>query len=171
MNKPNIIKTERLILKSITDNDYINLISMLTNEEVIKTYMVPNLETEEVKLKMFNRFKTLSESNDHFVYGIYYNDRLIGFMNDVEIVNNEIEVGFVIDPEFKNNGFATESLKAAINELFKIGFKTVKTGVFIENLASARVMIKSGMIKVDRDEVVEYRGEDKHCYCFEIYSN
>ena len=169
--KPIIINTKNLILKEITDNDYNSLINLLTNEEVIKTYMVPELKTDEQKDKIFETFKRLSESNEHFVYGTYLNNCLIGFVNDVEIVGDEIELGFVISPEHKNKGYATEVLKASIDELFKIGFKTIKTGVFTENIASSRVMIKSGMIKVNREEVVEYRGDNKRCYCYEIKMN
>ena len=169
--KPNIINTKNLILKAITDNDYNSLISLLTNEEVTKTYMVPDLKTVEQKDKIFKTFKRLSESSEHFVYGAYLNNCLIGFVNDVEIDGDEIELGFVISPDQKNKGYATEILKASIDELFKIGFKTIKTGVFIENKASSRVMIKSGMIKENREEVVEYRGDNKRCYCYEIHNN
>lgn len=162
------IVTKRLLLKSITDEDYNNLISILTDEKVSLTYMVPELKTKEQKDKIFNNFKRLSDDNNHFVYGVYFNNELIGFVNDVEIVDKEIELGFVISESYKNQGFATEVLKASIDELFKKDFCTIKTGVFVENKASARVMEKSGMIKVDREEVVNYRGKQKRCYCYEI---
>lgn len=168
---PKIITTNRLTLKSISDKDYNNLISLLTNKEIIKTYMVPELKTEEQKDKIFNAFKRLSEDSNHFVYGVYLNDEMIGFINDVEIIDKEIELGFVISPCYKNQGFATEVLKESIAELFKIGFKTIKTGVFVENKASARVMEKSGMAKICREEVVEYNSEEKRCYCYEINNN
>ena len=170
VKKNDIVKTNRLTLKSFSECDFEKLISIMQNEEVGKTYMVPTLDTFEKKRNMFNRFKALSESTEHFIYGVYYNDILVGFINDVEIVDKEIELGFVIEPNYKNNGFATETLIKAIDELFKAGFEVVKTGVFIENKASARVMIKSGMKKVDKEEVIEYRGENKRCYCFEIYN-
>lgn len=162
------ITTERLILKSITDSDYNNLINILTNKSVCETYMVPDLKTQELKNKMFNNLKKLSEDNNHFVYGIYLKDELIGIINDVEIVDKEIELGLVINPLCKNQGYATEVLKVAIDELFKIGFTTIKTGVFVENKASARLMEKIGMVKKETKEEVEYKGLIKQCYCFEI---
>ena len=65
---------------------------MFFNAEITQTYMIPEYKSEEEAIKLFDRFKELSVSKDHFVYGIYLNDRIIGFINDVEIKEKEIEI-------------------------------------------------------------------------------
>ena len=165
--KPLSIKTNRLILKNISLNDQKEMCDILTNKEVSKTYMIPDFKGEEEVIKLFNRFKVLTENEHKFVYGIYLNERLIGFINEVEIINDEIELGYVISPLYKNNGYATEVLIKAIDELFKLGFNVVKTGAFINNLASIRVMEKANMTKLNEITQIEYKGVTYDCVNFE----
>ena len=44
----------------------------------------------------------------HLEYGIYLNDMLIGFVNDCGIEADEIEIGYVIHPDYKGLGYATD---------------------------------------------------------------
>ena len=162
------IKTERLTLHGLNVSDAENMIDILTNEEVALTYMLPKFTCREEAYKLFERIMNLSNSEDKFVYGIYLNERIIGFTNEVEKNDEFIELGYVIDPEFKGNGYATEALKASINELFSMGYPSVKTGAFEKNVASMRVMEKSGMTRCDFTETVEYNGKQINCIIYMI---
>lgn len=71
-------------------------------------------------------------------------------------------------PNYWNKGYATEALKVAIKELFRIGYKTVVAGHFVENLASGKVMQKSGMVRINRQEVIEYQGVKHPCIYYAI---
>ena len=163
MKKPREIVAERIVLKSLRDFDEANMVEMLLDSKIKKTYMIPDLLNSEEQHKFFERLKRASELEEHFTYGVFLNDEVIGFLNDVEIKDDEIEVGYFISSKHWGNGYATEALKAAIEALFVIGFKHVVAGYFIENLASARVMEKAGMHKIDKTDDIEYRGEIKHC--------
>ena len=163
-----LLTTEHLSLHGIGDCDLDNLLSIFMNEEVGKTYMVPDLSKREDGIDLFNRIKTLSNSEEKFVYGIYLDNDLIGLINEVYKDKDTIELGYVINPLYKNNGYATESLKASINELFKIGFKKVIAGAFENNIASMRVMEKAGMTRTEIIEVVEYRGNTYNCKMYSI---
>ena len=79
-----------------------------------------------------------------------------------------IELGYVIDPIYKNNGYATEALKASIKELFNVGFSKIIAGAFENNIASMRVMEKAGMKRSEIIEVVEYRGNTYNCKMYSI---
>ena len=92
------IQTARLCLRAISDCDRDHLIALLTNHEVRKTFMVPELKTTSEQMQMFDVLKAMSHSPEHFVRGIYLHDDLIGFLNDVEIDGKEIEIGYVIHP-------------------------------------------------------------------------
>ena len=167
--KTSTIKTSRLTLSSITDKDFDAVIEIFINEEVGKTFMVHIFKDEEHKVKLFERMKQLSILEDRFVYGIFLDNKLIGLINEVERKNLQVEVGYVIHPTYKNKGYATEALTASIEELFKIGYTCIKAGAFEENEASMRVMSKSGMVKTDEREQIEYRGKLHNCIYYEIH--
>lgn len=158
-----LIATERLTLEYIKDRDLDDLIGLLKNEEVGQTFMTPDFANREAEVKMFERFKALSESDERFVYGLYLDGKMIGFINDVEIDGTEVEVGYVIHPKQKNKGYATEALQAAMKELFASGCTMVKAGAFEENPASMRVMEKAGMVLLPQVDEIEYRGKVHRC--------
>ena len=85
-----------------------------------------------------------------------------------EIQKHQVELGFAFHPDYHNQGYATESLKAAINTLFDMGYITVKTGAFETNLPSQRVMEKAGMTKLPTNESIDYRGITHKCVLFDI---
>ncbi len=159
--------TKNLVLKSIAKEDKNDLIRIVKDPLVKKSYMLPDFNDENEEEKFFEKLMNLSLKSDRFVYGIYL-DRFIGFLNQVTIENDDIEVGYFIDSNEWNKGYATEALKAAIEELFRIGFKRVVAGYFEDNPASGRVMEKSGMHKIDKVDVVEYRNKSHRCYYYAI---
>ncbi len=161
------IKTPALTLRAIRAQDRDELVGILTDERVYKSYMLPDLDTEEKKTALFERYRSLSESKDRFVRGVYLNDRLIGFINEVSVENGRIELGYVIAPAEQNRGYATETLRAATEALLAGGFCSVRTGAFSENGASIRVMEKCGMRRTDETETVSYRGADHLCVYYE----
>ena len=165
--KMHIITTERLELHKIEDKDFSAVIDILTDEEVGKTYMVPPLNTPEEQLRLFDTLKRLSSTDTRFVHGIYLKNDLIGLINDVGISDDEIELGYVISPRHKSQGYMTEALGASIKELHRICFIKVRCGAFSCNAASMRVMEKCGMKRIDITENIEYRGENHVCIFYE----
>lgn len=166
-SKPTIIETERLVLRSMREEDCDEVCNLLTNKQIAKTYMLPDFRSREEEIKLFNFLKDLSDNSKRFVYGIDLDGRIIGFINDVDISDGEIELGFVIHPEYHNFGYATEALTHAIDTLYDMGYTTVKTGAFECNLASQRVMEKAGMQRLNITEEIEYRGVAHRCIMFE----
>ena len=167
-NKPMIINTKRLSLHQMNNNDELMMIKILTNEEIKKTYMIPDFNTIDEVSRLFHKIKEVSENGERFTYGIYLDDGLIGFINDVEIMNGEIELGYVIYPDYKNNGYATEVLIKAIDVLLEIGYEVVKTAVFSDNIPSLKVMEKAGMTKLNEITDIEYKGKTYSCIWYEI---
>lgn len=160
------ILTKRLRLGALRQEDGKALIGIMTDPAVGKTYMVPELDTQEKRDALFERIRALSEADDRFVYGVFLKNRLIGLINEVDRNGAEIELGYVIDPAYHNRGCATETLSACIKALLDGGFSRVKAGAFSENGASLRVMEKCGMRRTGETETVEYRGENYLCvYC------
>jgi RimJ/RimL family protein N-acetyltransferase len=163
-----IIKTDRLEIKPYQDTDQKAMIELLTNKVIKKSFMMPDFQTEEEAINMFKKLQAFSCSDNHFERGIYLNHQLIGFVNDVEIDDWVIELGYVIHPAFHNKGYATEMLKAVINELFHNGFNQIITGVFDDNLASIQVMHKCGMSKISKEDDISYHGVLHRCHYYAI---
>ena len=169
ITKKATIKTPRLIIKPITSKDEERLMDILINEEIAKTFMLPEFKNCEDSRKLAQKIITNSNINNHenLEYGIYLDDVLIGTINDVGFNDEEIEVDYLIHPDYQGKGYATENLKAVINEIGQMGFKRLTAGYFIENKASQRVMEKAGMTKTDIKEEIQYRGISHNCEYYE----
>ena len=163
-----VLVSERLVLKPIEETSKDELLEIVTNQEVKKTYMLPDFKDKEEKDAFFLRLKAISENLVRFVYGIYLEDHLIGFINEVEKDDTTIEIGYFISPKYWNHGYATEALQVSIKELFKIGYFTVKAAHFKENKASGRVMQKCGMKLSGEESELEYRGKRERCVYYQI---
>ena len=139
------------------------MLEILTHPQVNKTYMLPDFPAKEDAIPLFRRLYELSRNPDRFVRGIFAGETLVGFLNDVEIQNGAIELGYVIHPDHWGNGYATAALKLAMEELFRLGYREVVTGAFEENPASLRVMEKAGMRRLEKTDLIDYRGRQHLC--------
>lgn len=162
------ILTDRLVLRPFCENDREEALAIFLDSEISKTYMLPDFPDITAADSLFRRLQALSGAEDRFVYAITFDDRLIGFLNEVDVSGDTIELGYVISREEWNKGYATEALKAAISELFRLGFSAVRAGYFEENTASRRVMEKAGMVPTGETEEIEYHGGTHRCPCMEI---
>ena len=160
--------TAHLILKSIEDKDKKDFIPIFTNEEIKKTYMLPDLKTKEEKEALFTRLKKITEDRDRFTYGIYLDNKIIGYINEVTKNEDTIEMGYFLSPSVWGKGYATEALDACIKELFKIGYNHVKCGYFEGNIASKRVMEKCEMHVTGEEEYIEYKGNKLKAIYYQI---
>jgi len=165
------MEKRKISLNTISAADETIMLDILTNNIVKQTYMLPDYECREDAIPLFHRLITLSMDQTRYVRGIYLGDILIGFVNDVEIKNRTIELGYVIHPRYHGNGYMTQVLKTAIKNLFTAGFDEIITGAFEENLASIRVMEKAGMTRLEKTEEIEYRGRIHNCIYYHVVSS
>lgn len=147
----------------MSDNDRDNMIELLTNSEIKKTYMLPDFENEEQAEKLFARLKEGSLAEKVYQAGIFLDGEVIGYANEVERDGDKIELGYMIHPKHHNKGYGTEMLKVMIDEMFARGFTEVLAGAFEENVASMRIMEKSGMTRIEKTDEIEYRGALHKC--------
>ncbi len=162
------IVTKRLVLSALSESDKGAFFSLMQEEGISKTYMVPSFESKEKEDRFYERITSLCLDSSHFVRGIYLNNELIGFINDCGVEGKQIEIGYFIDQKQWNKGYATEAFSAAIKELFSQGYERILSGYFEGNLASRRVMEKCGMTPIEKEETIVYRGVPRLCRYFEI---
>lgn len=163
-----MIVTKRLVLKPYDDADEDRMVELLTDATIKETFMIPDFPTREDAVSMFKKLQQWSVSDDHYELGIYRRGELIGFINDVAIEPDNIEIGFVIHPYHHNQGYATEMLTAIIRDLLKRGFSKVTAGAFETNAASRRVIEKCGMERIEKEADIFYNGRYQHCIYYSI---
>lgn len=161
-------KTQRLEIKAITLEDKEAVLDLITNPVVGKTYMFPQFQSRSEAEPLFQRLVMLSQDPSRYVAGVYLEGKFIGMMNDVEIKDKQIEMGYAFLPAYYNRGYATESFRGAIDYLLSHGLEIVVAGAFSGNTASLRVMEKCGMTKQDYTEPIAYRGVTHTCIYYAI---
>ena len=155
-------------LRPIQLQDREPMLDILTDDTVKQTYMLPDFADRRDALPLFRRLAEFSRNESHYVRGICLEERLIGFLNDVEIQDGSIELGYVIHPDFQGKGYMTEALRSAVDALFSMGYREIICGAFEENAASIRVMVKAGMQKLSRTDEMEYRDKRHQCVYYSI---
>lgn len=160
-----IIETDRLILRELTLSDTADLFKILSDKETMKHYPRPYTK-EETKEWIGRSIK----SYKNFGYGLWAvtlkkTDQFIGQcgISDQNIDGEKVlEIGYHINKNFQNNGFATEASRACLNYGFtKLGFDEIFIHTYIKNFPSVRVAQKIGMMKrkeyektIQKDNVV-----------------
>ena len=155
-------------LRPIQLQDREPMLDILTDDTVKQTYMLPDFADRRDALPLFRRLAEFSRNESHYVRGICLEERLIGFLNDVEIQDGSIELGYVIHPNFQGKGYMTNALRSAVDALFSMGYREIICGAFEENAASIRVMVKAGMQKLSRTDEMEYRDKRHQCVYYSI---
>ncbi len=166
------LNSPRLHLRPFQPSDAEDMVSLLTDERIKRTYMIPDFATPEEALALFDRLMRLSYQANSAVYAICLKEggAPVGFVNNTEydLENRRCEVGYVIAPAHQNRGYATEAVRALIAELFRQGFPAVQAFYFEGNIASRRVMEKCGMVSTGEVARIPYRGKIHRAHGMEI---
>lgn len=159
---------EKIYIDKIKATDKEAFLEIIGTKSVAETYMLPDFKSEAEMVALFERFIKLSCDDSRFIFGIYADELLVGFINDVEIQESFVEIGYVVNPSYSGRGYATEGVKQAISIILDAGYPAVRTGAFETNTASIRVMEKCGMKRIAYEDDIEYRGKTHHCIYYEI---
>ena len=155
------IRTERLTLRLMRLSDLDALTDIWRRDEVKSTYMLPDIDDAAAAADLFRRYMGMAPGR--LCYAVCLDGCPIGFIHEVHTEGDTVEVGYAIHPDHWGRGYAAEALRAVIAELFRMGAGAVTAGYFQGNTASERVMIKCGMVPVDRTDSIPYRGEVRKC--------
>jgi RimJ/RimL family protein N-acetyltransferase len=158
------IETARLLLRPLTRDDEDALAAVLSDAETMRWY--PRAFTrDEVRAWIERQIDRYASGSGLLGLVEKQSGRLIGDCGTVwqEIDGStELEIGYHVNRERWNQGFATEGARAMIDYAFeKLGVERVVSMIRPENLASRRVAEKNGLT-VDR--VVFWRDFDTCVY-------
>lgn len=143
-----ILKTERLLLRPITQQD-IEAMYVYTSQENVARYVTWHAHTSIEDTKAFLMLILSGyEQGNHLFWGIEYSGTLIGTIDFVTIDHTHKlgEIGYVLSEDYWNKGLTTE----ATIKLIDFGFKELKlvriqARCLEENIGSQKVMEKSRM--------------------------
>lgn len=146
------LRTERLLLRPFTDEDLDALHAMFGREDVVR-YLYWTPRTIDETREMLERIKPMT-SLDAEGHGI----RLAAVLLESGTVVGDIslrlvseehsqgEIGYVIHPDHKGRGYATEGAAALISLGFEeLGLHRIRASADARNVGSVRVMEHLGM--------------------------
>lgn len=157
-----------LQLRAFKPEDQEPMLCILTDPQISQTYMLPDFESRHAAVPLFCRLSELSRNPERYVRCIALDGAVIGFLNDVQIRESSIELGYCIHPRFQGQGHMTAALTAAVKELSCLGFREVIAGAFEENAPSIRVMEKCGMTRLPETDEITYRGKTHRCVYYHL---
>ena len=175
LNLPEEILTDRLSLRRLRYEDAEEIFyTYASKPEVTKFVSWPTHQSLQ-DTKAFLDYATAAwEKGTDYSFGIRLksNNRLIGSIGVIN-ENGKLQFGYALSPSQWNQGYATEACTRLMGLLrTQAGVYRIQTFVDIENISSAKVLIKSGLIEEARlfrwFRFVNQNNEAKDCILFKL---
>jgi ribosomal-protein-alanine N-acetyltransferase len=148
-----ILKTQRLVLRQVNNNDVEALFALRSNADVMKYIPRPYLKNKEEALELIAMFDDKIENGIGINWGIAFieePEKILGIIGHYRIKpeHYRCEVGYMLLPEYQGKGIVTEALKTVVD----YGFNTMKMNSIEaildpENSNSEKVLLKNGFVK------------------------
>ena len=157
------IVESKLFLKELTINDASEKYANWLNNEIINQYLEP-LNEEQTPKTVKKYILEKQNSDNEFLYGIFYKDNHIGNIKVGNINYNHLvgDIGYFIgDTHYWGRGIATLAIKNIIKlcaDLYKL--EKVTAGIYDGNVASEKVLIKCNFsLEGKRKKHVLFKGK------------
>lgn len=146
------IRTERLLLRPFTDDDFEAFFDLYRREDVAR-YLPWEPRTREQAIEMFGRVKALTSfsAEGHAIRlaaVLPESGAVIGdiSLNHASREHRQGEIGFVIHPDHQRHGYATEACSAVLGLGFEeLGLHRIMGRADPRNAGSVGVMERLGM--------------------------
>jgi len=165
------IKSKKIILRKITDNDIDDVFSYRSLDAVAQ-YQYWEPFTKEQTLNFIDKYKNCNLSNQNEWIGLVIenqNGKVIGDCA-MKIHENKLSLGCNIAPQYQRQGFAKEVLMLLINYCVEnYNIDEIYGITDSKNKASIKLMESLGMKKAAYEEEVWCKGE--RCIELKYYFN
>ncbi|REH00859.1 GNAT family N-acetyltransferase [Flavobacterium aquicola] len=148
-----VLKTERLVLRRVVDNDAETILALRSNEEVMKYIPRPYLKNKEDALELIAMFDDKIENGIGINWGIAFLDKpekIIGIIGHYRMKpeHYRAEVGYMLFPEYNGKGIISEALQRVVDYGFKdMKLHSIEAILDPENTGSEKVLLKNGFVK------------------------
>jgi [ribosomal protein S5]-alanine N-acetyltransferase len=148
---PNL-ETERLLLRRVSDNDAPEIMELRGNPETMKYIPRPlarNIEDALVHIAMID--ERINENEGiNWAITIKGNPKLIGIIGHYKIQkeNFRAEIGYMLLPQFHNQGIISEAIHETVNYGFEnMKLHSIEAIIDPRNVASEKSLQKNGFVK------------------------
>lgn len=144
---PRVIKTDRLILRPFTSDDYLDVFQYASDPEVTRYMDWPTHSSGEVSTKWIQETLDEWDERQSFTWGITTEQsagRIVGAIGCTKL-SFKVSFGYVLAKDHWGKGIASEAAIELVDMLSKIGgVRRIWATCDCDNPASARVLSKSG---------------------------
>ncbi len=147
------IKTERLLLRRITDADAPELLFLRSDETVMKYIDREKPKSLEEALAFIQIVNANIDKNESVMWAIALQDKpdtLIGNIGFWRIINKHYrsEIGYMLHPSFWGKGIMKEALLAAIDFGFnQMKLHSIEAHINPDNTSSGKLLEKTGFVR------------------------
>lgn len=151
MNKPIIIETNRLLLRTLEMRDKETFFQYRSLPEVCKFQSWRPENINEIEAFIESNVSVLPNTSNTWLQlavclkdGPLIGDIGVHFLDD----DLQVEIGYTLSPDYQGKGFAVEAVRAVIDYLFfKLTKHRVSASVDPDNVRSIRLLEKIGFRK------------------------
>lgn len=144
-----IIKTNRLLLRRVTNADAQQIFAIRTDARVHQYLDLRIEETIDQTLNLINRINNSFDSNEGLSWAITIDgtDTLIGTFGFWRIMkeHHRAEIGYTLHPDFWGKGIMNEVAKAALRYGFEeLKFHSIEANIHPANIRSKNLLLRLG---------------------------
>ena len=146
------IKTDRLILRQLVDDDAPEIFILRSDERILKYIDIAKANHQGDALAFIHKINNIIAENESVYWGIALKEdnKLIGTICLWNILKDHYraEIGFVLHPDQQGKGLMGEALAAVLNYVFNdMKLHSVEGRVNPANAASIKLMERAGFIR------------------------
>ncbi|MBO4217701.1 MAG: GNAT family N-acetyltransferase [Clostridia bacterium] len=170
------LKGERVILRRLTVGDSADMYEYARLESVTRYLLWSPHDSEAHTKKYLKYLQKQYAKGGCFDFAITLPDgKMIGTCGfaHVDRDNNAVEIGYVINPKYQNNGYATEAVALCLDFAFsKLGMHRAYCRILEGNEASRRVCEKNGMVEeAFLRSALLIKGDYRSCFIYSALNN
>lgn len=142
---------ERLELRPVRDQDIDRVLEYRNLPEVTRWLLRTDVEPAVFRVAWRRAAKDPDNHGmavilDNIVIGTVSLDVVDGMGQSGMPTRTEAELGYIFDPKYGGNGYATEAVTAMVGYSFdQLGVRRITAGCYADNLASVRLLERIGM--------------------------
>ena len=129
--------TDRLLLRGIEEDDTDFIVEIRSNPDIYQYFLYPHKITKEEHLSWYRSKYMSSENIIDWIALTKTNENVGIFGIKREMINNRIEISYILHPSQYGKGYAREAVERIINYAWKIwGVKQVTAEIHKSNIKS-----------------------------------
>lgn len=158
MRIPMLLKTERLIIRYIIEDDWKRIKEIwedFNHSEYARYDMPHNTDDENVHARI-SKWAKFNGGMEHMFFAICLSGIVIGYIA-FNMRENGYEIGYCFHSDFHGKGYAKESHLALFAYLKELGITRFTAGTAINNIPSVSLLKALGFKQVGTENVSFYK--------------